>query len=79
MIGRRGFLRGFLAAPIAVAAAPILSKLFTKTATAETFDPFTISMVRRVHPSIIASQICGVQPMKGPTGLIFSMRSKDHA
>ena len=37
------------------------------------FDPTLIALVRRAMPSLIAYDICGVQPMSGPTGLIFSM------
>jgi hypothetical protein len=40
------------------------------------FDPVLISLVRRAMPNLIAYDICGVQPMTGPTGLIFAMRSK---
>ena len=40
------------------------------------FDPVLISLVRRSMPNLIAYDIAGVQPMTGPTGLIFAMRSK---
>ena len=40
------------------------------------FDPVLISLVRRAMPNLVAYDICGVQPMTGPTGLIFAMRSK---
>jgi hypothetical protein len=40
------------------------------------FDPVLISLVRRAMPNLIAYDICGVQPMTGPTGLIFAMRSR---
>jgi hypothetical protein len=43
---------------------------------AANFDPVLISLVRRSMPNLIAYDICGVQPMSGPTGLIFAMRSK---
>jgi hypothetical protein len=39
------------------------------------FDPILISLVRRSLPNLIAYDVCGVQPMTGPTGLIFAMRS----
>ena len=39
------------------------------------FDPVMISMIRRAMPNLIAYDICGVQPMSGPTGLIFAMRA----
>lgn len=42
----------------------------------DTFDPILISLVRRSMPNLIAYDICGVQPMNGPTGLIFAMRSR---
>ena len=40
------------------------------------YDPVLISLVRRAVPNLIAYDICGVQPMTGPTGLIFAMRSR---
>ena len=40
------------------------------------WDPFLISLVRRAMPNLIAYDIAGVQPMTGPTGLIFAMRSR---
>jgi hypothetical protein len=40
------------------------------------YDPILISLVRRALPNLIAYDICGVQPMTGPVGLIFAMRSK---
>lgn len=40
----------------------------------QTYDPVLISLVRRAMPNLIAYDICGVQPMTGPTGLIFAMR-----
>ena len=40
------------------------------------FDPILISLVRRALPNLIAYDIAGVQPMTGPTGLIFAMRAK---
>ncbi len=40
------------------------------------FDPILISLVRRSLPNLIAYDVCGVQPMTGPTGLIFAMRSR---
>ena len=40
------------------------------------FDPILISLVRRAMPNLMAYDICGVQPMSGPTGLIFAMRSQ---
>ena len=40
-----------------------------------TWDPILISLVRRAMPQMIAYDVCGVQPMTGPTGLIFAMRA----
>ena len=39
-------------------------------------DPVLISMVRRAMPQLIAYDVCGVQPMSGPTGLIFALRAR---
>jgi hypothetical protein len=41
----------------------------------QSFDPVLISLVRRSMPNLVAYDICGVQPMTGPTGLIFAMKS----
>lgn len=46
------------------------------TASVNNFDPVLISLVRRAMPNLIAYDICGVQPMNGPTGLIFAMKSR---
>ena len=43
------------------------------------WDPILISLVRRAMPNLIAYDIAGVQPMTGPTGLIFAMRSRYNA
>ena len=40
------------------------------------YDPILISLIRRAMPNLIAYDVCGVQPMTGPTGLIFAMRSQ---
>jgi len=42
----------------------------------DNWDPVLISLVRRAMPNLIAYDVCGVQPMTGPTGLIFAMKSK---
>ena len=42
----------------------------------DNWDPILISLVRRSMPNLIAYDICGVQPMSGPTGLIFAMRAR---
>ena len=38
------------------------------------FDPVLISLIRRAMPNLVAYDLAGVQPMNGPTGLIFAMR-----
>ena len=40
------------------------------------FNPVLISLVRRAMPNLIAYDVCGVQPMSGPTGLIFAMKAR---
>jgi hypothetical protein len=40
------------------------------------FDPVLISLVRRAMPNLMAYDVCGVQPMSGPVGLIFALRSR---
>jgi len=47
----------------------------TATGPVAGFDPVLISLIRRSMPKLLAYDICGVQPMTGPTGLIFAMRS----
>ena len=51
------------------------SGLETKTGGLAGFDPVMISLIRRAAPNLVAYDICGVQPMSGPTGLIFAMKS----
>ncbi|MFN9719314.1 MAG: ATP-binding protein, partial [Planctomycetota bacterium] len=46
------------------------------TTVAQNYDPVLITLVRRAMPNLIAYDIAGVQPMTGPTGLIFAMRSQ---
>jgi len=48
---------------------------FTNTGTVSGYDPVLISLVRRAMPNLMAYDICGVQPMTAPTGLIFAMRA----
>lgn len=48
----------------------------TATGPVAGFDPILIALVRRSMPNLIAYDVCGVQPMNGPTGLIFAMRSR---
>ena len=45
-------------------------------AAVDNWDPILISLVRRAMPNLIAYDVAGVQPMTGPTGLIFAMRSR---
>lgn len=45
------------------------------TAGIDKYDPILIGLVRRAMPNLMAYDVCGVQPMTGPTGLIFAMRS----
>ena len=42
----------------------------------QNWDPVLISLVRRAMPSLIAYDVAGVQPMNGPTGLVFAMKSR---
>ena len=44
-------------------------------ANVDNYDPILISLVRRALPNLMAYDVCGVQPMSGPTGLIFAMKS----
>ena len=48
---------------------------YTNTTRVSGYDPVLISLVRRAMPNLMAYDICGVQPMTAPTGLIFAMRS----
>jgi hypothetical protein len=48
----------------------------TATGPVAGFDPILISLIRRSMPNLVAYDLAGVQPMNGPTGLIFAMRSK---
>ena len=43
---------------------------------ADNWNPVLIALVRRAMPNLMAYDICGVQPMSGPTGLIFAMKSR---
>lgn len=42
----------------------------------DTFDPVMVTLVRRAYPNLMAFDTCGVQPMTGPAGIIFAMRSR---
>ena len=54
----------------------VISEAGTETGNVKNFDPVLISLVRRAMPNLIAYDVCGVQPMTGPTGLIFAMKSR---
>ena len=57
-------------------AAPTNSGYAPSSGNVQGYDPILISLVRRAMPNLIAYDIAGVQPMTGPTGLIFAMRSR---
>ena len=48
----------------------------TNAASVANWNPVLIALVRRAMPNLVAYDICGVQPMTGPTGLIFAMKSE---
>ena len=48
----------------------------TETVDVANWNPVLIALVRRALPNLMAYDVCGVQPMTGPTGLIFAMRSR---
>jgi len=64
------------AAPTMSAGTGGFSSASTATGPVAGFDPVLISLIRRSMPKLIAYDIAGVQPMTGPTGLIFAMRSR---
>jgi len=77
----QGFGSGGYQAPTLLGEAAPVNAMGASSSTAgdgsvDTFDPVLISLVRRSMPNLIAYDICGVQPMTGPTGLIFAMRSR---
>jgi len=57
-------------------AAPTNSGYAADTGSVQGFDPVLISLIRRSMPNLVAYDLAGVQPMNGPTGLIFAMRSR---
>ena len=63
------------AAPTMSAGTAGFSGSSTATGPVAGFDPVLISLIRRSMPQLIAYDIAGVQPMTGPTGLIFAMRT----
>jgi hypothetical protein len=52
-----------------------MPQTYTNTPSVAGYDPVLISLVRRSMPNLMAYDICGVQPMTAPTGLIFAMRA----
>jgi hypothetical protein len=54
----------------------MINEYGTAATNSANFDPVLISLVRRSMPNLIAYDVCGVQPMTGPTGLIFAMKSR---
>ena len=77
----QGYGSGGYSAPTLLGEAAPTNAMGASSSTAsagsvDTFDPVLISLVRRSMPNLIAYDIAGVQPMTGPTGLIFAMRSR---
>ena len=68
--------QGMLAETAANAAGNGVSTVDGGTGAASNWNPILISLVRRAMPNLMAYDICGVQPMSGPTGLIFAMKSR---
>ncbi len=54
----------------------MLNENDTTTGSIVNYDPVLISLVRRAMPNLIAYDVAGVQPMSGPTGLIFAMKAR---
>jgi Major capsid protein Gp23 len=75
-IGSGGYSAPTLLGEAAPANAMGGSSSVATTGNVDIFDPVLISLVRRSMPNLIAYDICGVQPMTGPTGLIFALRSR---
>ena len=75
-IGSGGYRAPGLLGEAAPANAMGASSSVASAGNIDIFDPVLISLVRRSMPNLIAYDICGVQPMTGPTGLIFALRSR---
>ena len=77
---RQGTSGGYHAPSLLGEAAPAnamgASSSTASAGSVDIFDPVLISLVRRSMPNLIAYDICGVQPMTGPVGLIFALRSR---
>ena len=54
----------------------MLAEADMATGAVANFNPVLISLVRRAMPNLMAYDVCGVQPMTGPTGLIFAMKAR---
>ena len=65
-------------APLNVAGTGGFGASATAAGPAAGFDPVLISLIRRSMPNLVAYDLAGVQPMSGPTGLIFAMRSQTY-
>jgi hypothetical protein len=65
-----------IAARESAAQANFLSEESNLTGAVAKWDPVLVSLVRRAMPSLVAYDIAGVQPMTGPTGLIFAMKAR---
>ena len=65
-----------IAAREAAAQANFLTEEQTLTGAVAKWDPVLVSLVRRAMPSLVAYDVAGVQPMTGPTGLIFAMKAR---
>jgi len=63
-------------APVNALGAGLANLAQTGNSSLQSFDPVMISLVRRAMPNLIAYDVCGVQPMTAPTGLIFCMKSR---
>ena len=77
----QGYGSGGYSAPTLLGEAAPTNAMGASSSTAgdgsvDIFDPVLISLVRRSMPNLIAYDVCGVQPMTGPTGLIFALRSR---
>ena len=63
------------AAPVSTTSGGVAPGTGAYASNVQGFDPILIGLVRRAMPNLMAYDICGVQPMTGPTGLIFAMKS----
>jgi len=79
---RREFFALLLAPVFGLKYWPQIRAWFLRTfypTTIAKWDPALIAMVSKSFPNLLANQICGVQPMCGPTGMVFTMRSESNA